>query len=174
MAQFTERRWQYSGDINIEHGGLYWRLPTTDNFPEADYVEAVEVIPCSDMGGPSCQFLIQVGSIYIDRATYATALACCGYEAFQHARRGAPWRIASGRAGQADSVRMDSVQGACMLVDAFRAYRGLDDPTTHRVQIGKPDAYLDDLDDIPEPDIQLRGNTDLRRYVRREFLGLAG
>ena len=41
----SKQRWNYSGDMSLEHGGFFWREDGSE-----DYVLAVEVTPCSDAG----------------------------------------------------------------------------------------------------------------------------
>lgn len=157
------KRWNYSGDINLEHGGLFWREPE-EGF--TDYVEAVEVIPVSDMGGPDNEWLILRGSIYMPREKYGWALETCGYKL-----------AASGKsllAYASDPIPVASKQGLAVLVNAFRAYYGIDEPSKYGVRIGKtePQNNWRGGYDAMGIDYELRGNSSLLRFVRREFLEL--
>jgi hypothetical protein len=133
-------RWKYSGDVNIEHGGLFWREDGAD-----DYVLAVCVSPCSDAGGPTNMFWIEVGSIYMptDPDKRKRALDCIG--------------------ASSDNPTRDE------LVHAFHAYSGIDADDRRTVQIGKPERGSHEWGGFEVTD-QLRGNTSLARFVRREFL----
>jgi hypothetical protein len=131
-------RWKYSGDVSIEHGGLFWREDGAD-----DYVLAVCVSPCSDAGGPTNMFWIEVGSIYMptDADKRKRALDCIGASSDKPAR--------------------------AELVHAFHAYSGIDADSRHTVQIGKPDPYHSREWGGAEVTDQLRGNATLARFVRK-------
>lgn len=135
------KRWNYIGDINLEHGGFFWKEDGAN-----DYVLAVDVIPCSDAGGPDNKFVIEVGSIYLpinDAVRMQSALDTIG-ETIESASR-------------AD------------IVYAFKAYHGLDDRAEYCVQIGKNEDETS-IGWNPEPDRILRSNAKLKNYVKREFL----
>jgi hypothetical protein len=136
------KRWKYSGDINLEYGGLFWREDGAD-----DYVLAVQVTPCSDAGGPNNLYWVEVGSIYLpeDEKRRKSALDCIG--------------VTSDKPKRAE------------LVEAFLAYNGLDVDYDgrHVVQIGKPEKARHDFGSVSVTD-QLRGNASLTRFVRRNFL----
>lgn len=72
-AALGESPWQYSGDMNIEEGGLFFREDDAD-----DYVLAIRVTPCSDAGGPSNLFHIETGSIYFSPDRLESALDVIG------------------------------------------------------------------------------------------------
>jgi hypothetical protein len=137
------KRWNYSGDINLEYGGLFWREDGAD-----DYVLAVEVTPCSDAGGPNNLYWVAVGSIYLpkDEERRKSALACIGITTDKPSR----WE----------------------LVEAFRAYHGIERDSMNGdnvVQIGKDEEGHRGFDPITVTH-RLRGNASLKRFVRREFL----
>jgi hypothetical protein len=136
------KRWKYSGDINLEYGGLFWREDGAD-----DYVLAVQVTPCSEAGGPDNLYWVEVGSIYLpeDEERRKRALDCIG--------------AASDKPKRAE------------LVYAFLAYHGIeaDCDGRHVVQIGKPEKARNDFGTVSVTD-QLRGNASLKRFVRRNFL----
>lgn len=133
--------WQYIGDINLRHGGYYWREDGAD-----DYVLAVRVTPCSDAGGQDNLFQIESGSIYIgtDATRIASALDCIG-------------------------ATPDTATRA-QVVDALLAYGGIETDSETIVQIGKRDTDASPNGWNPEPDVTLRGNAKLRLYVKREYL----
>lgn len=133
--------WQYIGDIDLRHGGYYWREDGED-----DYVLAVRVTPCSDAGGPDNLFQIESGSIYIgtDATRIASALDIIG-------------------------ATPDTATRA-QIVDAMLAYRGIETDSETIVQIGKRDTDASANGWNPDADVILRGNAKLRRYVEREYL----
>ena len=140
----TNHRWNYCGDINLEHGGYFWREAGAD-----DYVEAVDVAPCSDAGGPDNLFWITEGSIYLggDRAG---ALSCIGAEP-----------------GTTDRAT---------LVDAHRAYGGVESDSLGAsvVRIGPAEPIRGQgWDNNITGDVVLRASASLTRYVRKECLGLS-
>lgn len=151
-------RWNYTGDINLENGGLFW---CEDGY--ADYVLAVRVTPVSDAGGPDNVFLVESGSIYLPEDKAPAALETCGYSLRNREIvdcTGAAFPLASGA-------------GRLLMVDAFCAYHGLDVDSSELLQLGRRDEFCRSGGWDPNPDRILRGNTSLLRYVRREFLGYA-
>lgn len=165
-------RWRYTGDINLEHGGLYWRPGTPESFPQCDYVEAVQVTPVSDMTrwGADNVFIVESGSIYMPRDRYETALDCCGYTLITGARGGL--YIGDGRASP---LPVNSRFGQILLVDAFNAYHGVDRDTwagETLIRIGpeesdpdpEAEAFLARVDEVH------RADAKLENIVRRGFL----
>lgn len=139
------KRWNYSGDINVEYGGYWWKEDGAD-----DYVLAVRLTPCSDAGGPSNLFWIESGSIYLgDKARQDSALSVIGVD-------------------PCDATRRD-------YVEASLAYYGIEQDSWRGqcvIQIGKPDEAQDSWQwgGTKDVDYQLRGNASLARFIRREFL----
>lgn len=163
-------RWRYSGDMNLEHGGLFWRPGSRDPFPEADYVEAVQVTPCTDAGGPDNLFCIESGSIYMPRDGYETALDSCGYTL--HVTEYGTHKLIDASGAR---LLLNSGHGLALLVDAFWGYGGMERDAMNGeryVQIGRPDRHhdYDGPGWHPDPDYILPGNSKLSRFVRREFL----
>jgi hypothetical protein len=137
------KRWHYSGDNNLENGGLFWREDGAD-----DYVCAVQVTPCTDAGGPDNLFWIEVGSIYLpkDEAKRKSALSYIG--------------------SSPDSCTREE------LVYAFQAYFGIERDCwngSNVVQIGKAQEGRREFGAL-EVTHKLRGNASLERFVRRSFL----
>ncbi len=149
------KRWNYSGDLNLKHGGFYWR-----ESGHTDHVYAVKVTPCSDAGGPDNLFHIEAGSIYMPQepGKVASALSCCGYSL------DARGRLLDGCGGVLTGKRK-----RWMMVDAWNAYHGLDQDAEYVVRIGPAEETLRD-GWSPEPDTILRSNAKLSNYVRREHL----
>ena len=139
----AKHRWKYSGDINLQEGGFFWREDDAE-----DYVLAVRVTPCSDAGGPDNLFHIESGSIYLppEPAKRKSALDCIGAD------------IATANRDE--------------IIYAFMAYAGLDGQNQTVVRIGPPDPFFNDRGGAwnPTPDTILRANRSLDRYVRAEFL----
>lgn len=133
-------KWNYSGDVNLEYGGFFWKEDGQE-----DYVLAVRVTPCSDAGGPDNLFCIEIGSIYLPNdERRKAALACIG-------------------SGDNDAPTRAE------LAYAFLAYCGMDIDETWVVRIGRAEE-CSAAGWNPEPDIVLRGNARLDRFVKREFL----
>ena len=133
-------KWHYNGDINLEQGGYFWRMIN----PDDDFAEIVDVIPESAMGGPENVFIIERGSVYFNPETRKEALKCCGY---------------------AD----DETLTIGMLVDAYKAYSGVEGDYSVVIQIGKDDPYRSRDSNFSDIDV-IRGNWKLNNYVKREFL----
>lgn len=139
------KRWNYSGDINVEHGGYWWKEDGSD-----DYVLAVRLTSCSDAGGPSNLFWIESGSIYLgDKARQDNALSVIGVEPCEATRR--------------------------EYVEASLVYYGIEQESWCGqcvIQIGKPEEAQDSWQwgGVNGVDYQLRGNASLARFIRREFL----
>lgn len=104
--------WHYTGDIDLQNGGLYWKL----NRLFDDYVEAVEVQGTT----------VYVGTIYMPEDKLETALETCGY------------RIQHGCI--VDCTGKFHADQLPLKVDAFYAYWGLNEhfPNKFTVQIGGP------------------------------------
>lgn len=141
MAIYKRHKWNYTGDMNLEYGGTFWREDDAD-----DYVLAVCVTPCSDAGGPDNLFHIESGSIYMPADKEKDALPIIG------------------KTPEA-ATRLDKVI-------AFQAYWGVERSAINGetvIQIGKKqDSRAEGWS--PKPDVILRGNASLARYVRREML----
>ena len=134
--------WKYMGDVNIECGGYYWR-----DVGEDDYVEAVQVTPCSDAGGPDNLFYVEKGSIYLGNADLANVLDTIGMT-------------------PAEATRED-------IVYAFNAYRGMERACWGGetvIQVGPTEEPYRWDGWSPEPDYKLRRNVNLRRHIENNFL----
>lgn len=164
--------WNYSGDMNLTEGGLFWRFDGAERFPDTDYVLAVRVTPCAAAGGPENLFHVETGSIYVPREKYQTALDTCGYTLRENSETGA----LAIEDSQGAVHRLDSALGAALLVDALNAYGGLDRDYLGGetvIRIGRPDPHFspDSMREWnPDPDIVLHGNAKLKNHIKREFL----
>lgn len=146
----TDKRWKYSGDISIRHGGYYWR-----NDGWSDYVLVVRVTPFSDAGGNDNEFWVEEGSLYIpdDKPQeMGAAFSCCGI-------------------AQEELNALTPVRRRRVIVDCLIAYRGFDIDTTHNVRIGP--AQPECREGPFSADTFLRANSSLRNWVRRNCLGYA-
>jgi hypothetical protein len=139
----SKTQWNYCGDINIEHGGYFWREDGAD-----DYVLCVRVTPCSDAGGPDNMFWIEHGSIYLpdDAEKRKRALDCCGW------------------------IDDAATTTRAQLVDAFLAYYGSDTDAQTVVRVGPKQDGRREWNDETQPDKVLRSNASLENYVRNNFL----
>ena len=137
-------KWHYNGDVNLTYGGYYWREDGAD-----DYVLVVRVIPCSDAGGPDNLFCIEQGSLYLpgDTDKRRRALGVCGWEKEENPSRE-------------------------MLVDAFIAYGGIDQDCMNGATVVRfgPAHPIGRDSWNPAPDVILRANANLKKYVKDNFL----
>lgn len=138
--------WNYCGDVNLRHGGYYWKRDGGD-----DYADIVEIIAADNMGGPDNLFLIRRGTVYLpnDQERRKEALECIGVDL-------------------ADAT-------SATLVDAFMAYHGADcEPGEEWLAIGRIDPR-DDWRGFSMPDDikTVSEKTSLRGYVRANY-GLPG
>ena len=145
------KRWHYIGDVNLEHGGVFIQ---EGDYP--DYCNAVRVTPCSDAGGPENWYRIESGTVYMGDAQHmVSALECCDESA------------------DAPQWRKGYAMMCYMAMDVGRVtnsgcYAGPDTIVQIGAKRGDYDSWR--WDDEREPDYVLRGNTSLRRYVKREFM----
>ncbi|QIV65815.1 hypothetical protein Cp1R7AA1_025 [Mesorhizobium phage Cp1R7A-A1] len=148
-------KWNYSGDINREYGGFYWREDGAD-----DYVRAVRITPCSDAGGPDNLYSIEQGSIYIpaDHAKRLSAISMFGYT-----------MDANGVVTDTTGTVATPEQARMYIVEAMLAYHGIESDSDTILQIGRaqennPGGWS------PEADIVKPHNLNLQRFVEREYL----
>lgn len=134
--------WHYRGDVNLRHGGMYWREDRME-----DHVFVAEVIPCSDAGGPDNLFHVRLGHLHIreDRDSREKALALIGVSSPEEATREE-------------------------LVVAFHGYHELNADEALVVRIGKTDPLWSGRGESPAPDVVLRSGTSLRKWMTREYL----
>ena len=142
-----KHKWNYSGDINLEYGGYYWREDGAD-----DYALVVRITPCTDAGGPSNLFVIERGSVYIPREPMARkqALTILGEED-------------------------NESPSFALLVEAFISYGGIERHCVAGktiVRVGPIDPFYaaGGIGWNPKPDKILRANASLANYAKREFL----
>ena len=137
-------KWNYNGDMNLECGGYFWQRELSDN----DYVNVVEIVPDSYLGGADNVFHIFVGSLYLDvsEEKRKAALECIGY------------------IGTPEDLTV------AILVDALMAYSGIETDYKDSIRIGPIDPLTKNAT-MPEDEIhQIRGNYKLKNYVKRHYL----
>jgi hypothetical protein len=155
--------WKYTGDRNIEYGGMFYNDEGPDSMP--DYIEVVTVTPASDGGGPDNVFLIERGSIYMpndDLARMRRTASICGLTLDDDK--------AMDDNGTA-RYEFQSPAWRARMLDAWRAYHGIDGPDTWVVRVGPRDKDTDDSGWLSqhEPDFKLRSNVNLKRWIEDEF-----
>lgn len=136
-------KWFYFGDTNIEYGGFYYNL---DNV-QYNFVDAVEVTPCSDAGGQDNAYWIERITINLptDEAQKKRVLASCDIEKLE-----------------------DGKAGLHQLIHACHSYGMYDKDEGEVLQIGKKTGS-GGWDTI-NPDKVVRSNVDLAKYVRRNWV----
>lgn len=153
-------RWQYTGDIDIRCGGMFY-LDENDH----DFIRVIKVTPASDCGGMDNRYLIEDGSIYMpddDIKRMRETADICGCKLADNK----DLLTAGG------TLPFQSPEWRQIMLAAWDAYHGIDGATPHVVQLGRemPDTmrranFLDDA----EPDFKLRSNVNLYRWIKREF-----
>lgn len=136
--------WTNHGDVSPEHGQLWLKAESGD-----DFASVVEVLTGSEIGLADNQYLIVSGSVYMGNdKTIESAIECTGY----------PEQEKREFLNVAESV----VRYAGFDSDAMN-------PQTV-VQVGKnPDPFTTPYDPT-EPDVVLHGNASIARYIESEFL----
>lgn len=152
--------WEYSGDVNIEYGGEYIYL--CRKTWESDFgVPCVRVCPLSDCGGKENHFHVIAGDIIRPRyENLQGILKTCGFWLDD-------WGNICG--GYGVVFTPDSDYYFRILVDSCMRHNGVESACSVIVAIGK-DCRHDSGKVIEEPDIRLRGNTDLRKWVERNYI----
>lgn len=138
-------RWVYQGDVNLEQGGVFFRIEPKE-FDNHHYCDAVRVTPCSDAGGPDNVWWVEALTIVIpdDQKRLAGILDTCGY-------------TLDGLKEMKPSARRQMIADACIV------YGSYDSTDTETVQIGPDEESRETM----EPTDKLRSNASLDRYVRK-------
>ena len=139
-------KWHYFGDINIKHGGYFWREDGAD-----DYVLCVRLTPCSDAGLPDNQYWLECGPVYLGCSdTLRASLECVGQN-------------------MASVQELPENQQRAIIVDAVLSYAGLDGSDQHVMQVGPIDP--DHSGEMPlTPDIRLPADADIDAYIQSNWL----
>lgn len=155
----AKAKWEYTGDVNIEHGGFFY-LDEGDD----DFIHVVNVTPASDGGGPENVFLVEFGSVYMptNLARMRSAASVCGYE------------IADDRAlidCTGATFAYQSPEWRINMLYAWKAYHGIDGPDSRIIRVGKPDKHAQPGSFLAEmePDFILRSNANLKKFIQNEF-----
>ena len=134
-------RFHYSGDVNIEHGGMFYNLDTF----HWDFADAVRVTPCTDAGAADNCYWVEILTINIPTqpAKVNGALATIGLDE--------------------DYLKdLTPSQRRHLMVQCAESNGLCDVDTSAVVSIG-PYTYGEKI----KVDRVLRGNTSLSRYARR-------
>lgn len=166
--------WHYLGDINIEHGGMFYNLATFED----GHVECWRLQPCSDAGGPDNVYWIEklsviihepldnvfagVGDTLAQRSAHRelhhlphaerveSALRCVGYDS--------PDMLA-------DWDKRTTAERRHIVVYACVSYGHYDQDSSELISVGRRDSYVTREGSFTPATI-LRSNVNLRRYVR--------
>lgn len=134
-------KWNFDGDVNLTEGGYFWR----HNNPSDDWVDIVDVVPESLIGGADNVFIIFVGSLYISPENLKIA-----FESF-------------------DATDEEKKTLQCKVM-ALIGYYGYDTDMTHYIRIGGVDPLSDETM-VSEDELEvIRGNWKLKNYVKKHFL----
>jgi hypothetical protein len=162
------------------NGGMFYDLSTFDE----GYVDAVQVQPCSDAGGPDNCWWIErinvtiyegwepfqgVGATVAERKAHRVLHDMPDAERIENALRCCGWEE-----NLADWDKLTRTQRRHVIVDACVSYghydpQDLNGPGSEMVSIGKPDVQpRHEREGKWVPDKVLRGNASLRRYAREK------
>lgn len=143
----SNRKWHYSGDINIEHGGVFYTLENL----KYGFFDAVSVQPCSDAGAQGNAWWITCGSVYVptDNDKMLSALAS----------------VLDSNKRESESLHwlLTDECYAHILFQACFSYSGIEKDFDEVVQIGPKE----DCRDYVEPTIQLKAGASLKHYVTK-------
>lgn len=149
------KRWTYSGDVNLEYGGTFYRLGEWGE----GYVTAVEVTDLDSACGFTGAVEIAEFSIVVDRPErWGEALPVIGA------------RLLDDGAIDDNGTRLerDSREWRLCLVYALKAHGYYDRDRSETLQLDSSEPM--ESRDGWKADKRLRGNAKLCRYVRREWL----
>jgi hypothetical protein len=134
----------YSGDVNVEHGGVFYTLEGA----KWGYVDAARVVPCSDAGGPDNCFWVDVLTVNIESAAHKhLALNYCGVSL-------------------ADFNQWDDKTKLHATIEALVSHGAYDQESSTMVRIGKPDEYYGGREEF-NPSRTFQHNASLRNIARR-------
>lgn len=140
---------QRFGDMSMEHGGGFYAF---DGWPY--WVSCLQVVPCSEAGGPDNQFWVERGALHVQRSKpeMERILATIGMDDPDEWRR-------LGRAGQRHAK-----------IQAVLRYCGMGGITREVVQVGPTDTFFNKRGWDPiTADITLRAGSSIENYARRKF-----
>lgn len=145
--------WEYTGDVNIEHGGLF--LKTADLAQlDGGAFDAVEYVECHGVDGCDNQYAVENGVIYCPAKRLPSPETMAdeyGADILEHQGNALLWRQ--------------------LQVEYVRAYYGTETDARYFVQLGKnPDEYAN----YPKTaDVVLAHNAKIENYlIRNELKGV--
>ena len=162
----------YSGDVNVEYGGMFYRLDTWID----GYVDVVRVVSCTDAGGPDNMWWVETLSVMVP-----TKFPFHGVGATVDERRA--HRILHDI--KEDHIRVEDALVACgWKVDALAQWDRLpvrdhkhsiviacvdyglyDSEASIMLRIGGPSEFFDGNHDEWQPTQQLRAGSSLRYFA---------
>lgn len=181
--------WRWQGDDPSEQSGLWWQ----EDGEGLDYVNAVRIVACSDAGGPGNLYVVEEGTLYLKDAK--SVLSVIGVERGHYAtyrpigRFGMPAKelddcrrtfssefearfwIAGHPEVKSIYTTFPTVERS-VLVHAHLASNGIEVQSSRAIRIGPVDPFWKDGHERgwnPEPDIILRANTSLIKYVKKNY-----
>ena len=145
-------RWRYSGDVNLEQGGVFYNLAGWSN----GYADAVRVTPCSDGGGQDNAFWVEALTVIIPESEldrrWGDVLRSCGWV-----------ELPGDTLAQRKSAFVEAAVGYG-LYDPANCYP---ESQSEVVQIGVVADHCGLRSEVVKPTVILRGNASLRRFVDR-------
>lgn len=151
----------YSGDVNIEHGGTWYKIDPT-GWDEYGYCSAIRVTPCSDAGAQSNAWWIEELTVIKPRSEeeLKNVLSCCGW--IHEDDRG----IVLSHGAKETVVKPGTKEYRRLIAECCVGYGIYDVDRSETVQIGQ---HAEDSNEHAEKTI-LRANASLERYVKRNFV----
>jgi hypothetical protein len=158
---------RYIGDINPENGGVWYNVNRKD-WQEYGYGQAVRLTPCSDAGLQTNAFWIERVQILnpmhpdFKRHNVESVLSVHG------------WKLDSDgnlRTGQLGlPIRKGTAAFRQAIAECCVSYGLYDNEYSECVQLGPVPLDCSDRESPAVPDVTLRGNASIARYVQREHL----
>jgi hypothetical protein len=142
--------WTYTGDVNIEHGGLFLKTADLSQL-DGDEFDWVEYVECRGADGCDNQYAVENGVIYCPAKKLPTVEKMVeeyGADILEHQGNTLLWRQ--------------------LQVEYVRGYYGTETNDRYFVQLGKnPDEYASN----PETaDVVLAHNAKIENYLIRKEL----
>lgn len=136
-------KWTYLGDINVEHGG-YWFKPGVWE----DIVDVIEVIPDTDMGGADNVFHISCGIVHINKENFIR----------DRVLKNLGWL------GTVEEAPFQT------LVEAFKNYYGVEAEGQETIRIGNIDPLTQPATVKEDWIFQIRGTNKLKNYLKKHWV----
>lgn len=154
----SKRGWVYSGDVNLEYGGVFYKIDPAD-WDRYDYCTAVRVDPCSDAGGPDNCWWVE--ELTVTRPKGDKLKDVLSVDSYSLTEDGNHVKVGD------DVINIYTPQGRRIIAECCVAYGLYDKDRGITIQIG---AKQSDCKEKVTPDEILRGNSKLENYVKREWL----